>query len=255
VKRTSQRLTRTRAVGVVVPVHNEEELLGLALSSLEEALLALRRWKLEIGVAVVLDSCSDASGQVVEDWMEQIHRRRRSPMVLVLKCEARNVGVARGLGCAALLDRWSHLDVRDIWLATTDGDSRVPKEWLTTQVIEHETGADLWTGRVAVSDWSSYRRETGEKWQALYDAEENPIHGTSLGFNASIYLDVGGFPSLETSEDRELHRLLIASGAQSRHDSSLHVLTSARRNARAPRGFAHSLELVDTSRHSSDGRF
>lgn len=248
-------LSRTRAVGVVVPLHNEQDLADRALTSLEGALESLRKWNVEIGVAVVLDACTDGSARVVNDWIEGLGDRQMGVLALSLVTDARNVGVARGLGCTALLDCWRNLNVGQIWLATTDCDSRVPKEWLVTQVEEHEEGADLWSGRIEVTDWFSYRPITKQRWQVEYDAEVNPIHGTSLGFNASLYVDVGGFPPLATSEDRELYRRLVAAGARARHDSSLRVLTSSRRNARAPRGFAHALELIDSSRDSSEMTF
>jgi hypothetical protein len=41
VKGERDRLRRTRAVGVVVPVHNEQELLGSALVALEGSLALL----------------------------------------------------------------------------------------------------------------------------------------------------------------------------------------------------------------------
>ncbi|MFZ0249585.1 MAG: hypothetical protein WAL61_06540, partial [Acidimicrobiales bacterium] len=69
---TALRSTRAaRAVGVVVPVHDEEDLLPVALESVEEALDALpsavcRR------VAVVLDDCRDDSSAVAHAWAGRV---------------------------------------------------------------------------------------------------------------------------------------------------------------------------------------
>ena len=232
-------------MGVVVPVHNEESLLDGALTSLEAALRALHQWPLDVGVAVILDSCTDQSSHIVDEWIRRLRRQRDPILAMSLACAEKNVGIARGLGCAVLLHAWHRIDVANIWLATTDSDSRVPREWLSAQLVEHERGADLWTGRVAVTDWTSYRRETVEHWSAQYEAETSPIHGTNMGFNAASYLAVGGFPRLPLGEDRELCRLMAANNTPACHDSYVRVVTSARRQSRAPHGFAHVLELLD----------
>ncbi|HEY5302869.1 MAG TPA: glycosyltransferase family A protein [Acidimicrobiales bacterium] len=251
-KHTRLPLVRTRAVGIVIPAHNEFELLGAALMSLEIAIAALGAAKVEVGVAVVLDSCSDDSDTVVREWMRRARRRGTLTTAMPLECDAKNVGIARGLGCAALLNTWDDIRAGEIWLATTDADSRVPPQWLSAQVLAHERGADLWTGRVAVTDWENYGDETIARWTAGYEAEEYPIHGTSMGFNAWHYMKVGGFAPLQCGEDRELFRLLVESGAHWSHNPSLRVTTSSRRFARAPGGFAHVLELMDSSIDLSD---
>jgi hypothetical protein len=46
--------------------------------------------------------------------------------------------------------------------------------------------------RPAASDWSSRVGGTAARWRHEYEVESHPIHGTHLGFNAQIYLAVGG---------------------------------------------------------------
>lgn len=237
-------LRRTLAVGVVVPVHNEEELLGAALASLNDSFAELRDLGLDLKAAVVLDDCHDASTDVVAHWSDRHGQKRSSITCLVKTCTANNVGVARGLGCSALLEVWNHLDPSRIWLATTDGDSRVPREWLSAQIEHHESGVDLWSGRVAVEDWSFHSSETVSRWQREYEEEVMPIHGANLGFNAGAYLASGGFVSTRTGEDRALHRALSDWGAVRHTDSTVRVVTSSRRSARAPLGFAHALNII-----------
>lgn len=232
-------------MGVVMPIHDEEELIGAALSSLEYAMAALSKWELELRVIVVLDACTDASAQLVEDWKQSLRRKRNPLEVSVTSCDRRNVGFARKLGCEKVLEHWADINSTRIWLATTDADSRVPKEWLRTQVLQHEAGVDLWCGRVSVLDWSSYRNATGSRWRSQYELEPHPVHGTSLGFNAEIYQAAGGFSPLRTGEDRALRRALVAKGAVVNYDLSARVVTSARRNARAPLGFANALGEIE----------
>lgn len=246
--RAQTSLSRTLAVGVVVPVHNEHELLGSALAALTNAFDHLSPWDLSLRVAVVLDLCSDASEEIACQWQRTIAQRVGSPEVAVLTCSWKNVGRARALGCAALLAQWSRVDPTRIWIATTDADSQVSKDWLVAQVVQHEADVDHWAGRVSVADWSGRRGETMSRWQYEYAREIQPIHGANLGFNAAAYLAAGGFAPLATGEDRALHRALIARGTVTYFDSAARVVTSARRRARAPLGFAHALDVISSTR-------
>jgi glycosyltransferase involved in cell wall biosynthesis len=234
------RSSRTRALGVVLPVHNEEELLGEALSALGESFAALRDATILTQLVVVFDACRDNSPAVAQEWLERISRRNRLA-VSAISCEANNVGFARELGCAVVLNYWRDIEPSSIWIATTDADSRVPRAWLRAQVRHHDAGVDVWAGRVSVHASAPHHRDMVSRWQREYEREREPIHGASLGFNAEKYLLVGGFPSLETGEDRALLRRLVESGAQAYFDQSHRVVTSARRGARAPHGFAETL--------------
>jgi glycosyltransferase involved in cell wall biosynthesis len=241
------RRTVTMAVGVVMPVHNEEELLDAALTSLEMAFAELSGWGLQQRVVIVLDSCVDESARVAKHWIHQLRRRQRTLKATIVTSSHRNVGLARQLGCSALLERWADVDQARIWLATTDADSRVPQDWLRTQVLRHEAGVDVWCGRVSVVDWSNHLVETATLWQSAYEAEPQPVHGTSLGFSAKMYCAAGGFRALHSGEDRALRRELANIGAVVHYDSSLRVQTSGRRKARAPLGFAHALNVIGSS--------
>jgi glycosyltransferase involved in cell wall biosynthesis len=237
---------------VVLPVHNEEELLPGALNGLEVALSAVARRHLQLGVVIVLDRCGDRSAPIAQSWVARVRRSDGSVYAQTLTCDENNVGVARYFGCRALLERWCNIDTARIWLATSDADSRVPPNWLVAQVQEHARGAELWTGRVTVDDWSLYRSDTQERWSQQYEDEEDPIHGASLGFSGSAYLAAGGFPPLRSGEDRSLCRLLLENGAQWHRDSSARVVTSARRDARAPEGFADALATLDAHYDAGD---
>ena len=239
-------VVRTKAVGVVVPVHNEEELLGPALGAIECAFSEVMHRGIEGRTAIVLDGCSDNSATIARHWARSLARLKvPHQSVVVLPRRSTGVGEARRLGAAALLRKWRRLSPRNIWLATTDADSRVPPAWLSAQVAAHECGADVWTGRVTVEDWSPYAERTARLWNEAYDAERMPIHGASLGFNAQMYLEAGGFASLGTGEDRALHEAILAAGGCALEDMELRVITSGRRRARAPLGFAHALTSFD----------
>ncbi|MCU1492672.1 MAG: glycosyl transferase [Acidimicrobiaceae bacterium] len=238
-------LARTEAVGVVLPVHDEERLIEAALRALRAAVDHPDLTGVACRVAIVLDACQDGSGAIVRQWSSAMRGADGAERVLVVDSDAANVGAARRAGCAALLRSWADIDPRRIWLATSDADSEVPEDWLALQVARHEQGVDLWTGSVTVLDWSHRRAELARAWRSLYDAEVAPTHGTSLGLNAGCYLEAGGFEAVCTGEDRALHRAVVAVGAAAHHDRSVPVVTSARRDARAPMGFARALTSLE----------
>jgi hypothetical protein len=227
-------------------VHDEEDLVSTALEALSDSLHDVRAFKIACEVVVVLDACVDESARLAADWRRR-HAQRIDVGVSLVSCDARNVGIARGLGCAVALDMLGDVDPARVWLATTDADSRVPRRWLRSQLLRHEEGRDVWAGRVGVTDWSPHRRVPQTMWQDDYDSEHQPIHGANLGFNAGLYLAAGGFPPYRTGEDRSLVREMVARGADCWFDDSLRVVTSARRVARAPQGFAHALNLIEAS--------
>ena len=231
-----KRLLRDRVlhtVGIVVPVHNEEDLLPDALQALERAIDELSP-SISCRVALVLDSCGDASSTIARCWAV----RRNA---LVVRRECRSVGLARRFGFAALLARWPEVDLTRVWLATTDADSRVPQDWLTVQVNAYRSGIDLWAGRIKVSEESG----TVLRWAECYAAELDPIHGASLGFCAAQYEELGGFGRLPSGEDRDLYERAVDAGLRIRHDSEAIVVTSSRRKGRAPAGFAGVLGGLD----------
>jgi hypothetical protein len=226
-------------------VHNEERLLAAALGAIDLAFSPLDPCGIDCRVAIVLDGCTDDSAAIAARWASELAERGGPHRSLVLQSPSAGVGIARAAGCAALLRGWRNLDPRGIWLSSTDADSRVPPTWLAAQIEAHERGADLWMGRVEVEDWSQYQEETASLWSTIYDRERTPVHGANLGCNAYEYLSVGGFRSLETGEDRALYESLVARGARMHQDGEVKVISSARRQARAPAGFSGALAAID----------
>ena len=233
-----------RALGVVVPVHNEESVVTSALEAIDRAIRRLPSG-IDCRVAVVLDTCEDNSSNRVAQWS-------RGSSALVLCSRGRNVGRARKKGCDALVSTFSEFDRHAIWLATTDADSIVPEEWLGVQIASFEEGVDVWAGRVGVADWTERTPGSIASWKKLYASERTPIHGASLGLTASAYVELNGFRELRSGEDRDLYERAKDIGLRVRHDTRAAVMTSARQQARAPHGFAHALdELVEVPLEAS----
>ena len=132
-----------------------------------------------------------------------------------------------------------------MWLATTDADSTVPRRWLVDQLQFQDRGVDAWLGTVTIDSPIVRRDPTVQAWRRRYETERSPVHGASMGVTAHAYVEAGGFPCLATGEDRALVAALEGIGAHLVHDHRVPVLTSARRDARAPRGVGHDLAQLE----------
>jgi glycosyltransferase involved in cell wall biosynthesis len=210
-------------IGAIVPVHNEEALLGCCLAALA---LAARHAALAgetVRIVVVLDACTDRSAEIAY-----------SAGVEVVTVAARNVGVARATGAALLLAAGAR------WLAFTDADSRVSPDWLAVQL---SLGVEAVCGSICVDDWDGHPTVVREIFASLYcDADgHRHVHGANLGVCASAYRRAGGFPPLPCREDVALVERLIAIGANIAWSAAPRVATSARIAARARGGFGDTL--------------
>ncbi len=226
-----------RLVGVVVPAHNEEDLLPACLASLRRAARELPRTPVRL--VVVADACRDRTPQVA-----------RRAGAAVVSTGARSVGTARAAGIREVLRHAGHLDPADVWLATTDADTLVPARWLREQVRYANRGWDAVAGTIRVADWSGYPPPVRSLFRERYDAgagRHPHVHGANLGFRATAYLRAGGFPAVPTAEDRALVVALAATGSRVLRTRALAVITSARRAGRAPHGFSGYLADLDAS--------
>lgn len=216
-------------VAVVVPAHNEQELLPGCLAALHRAAAAVA---LPVHLLVVLDACTD-------------HTAASGTAVLTVR--ERNVGAARRAGFTHLLHQ---LGAERLWLATTDADTQVPRSWLADQLAHAHCGAHAVAGMVGVSDWSEHPPITAERFQRIHHHTpgHHHVHGANLGISARAYLAVDGFPALPAHEDIALITTLKRTGHRVLHTADPPVITSARRHARAPTGFANF--LIHLAQHS-----
>lgn len=221
---------------MVVPAHDEEDLLPACLAALREAAAAV---PIPVHVLVVADACTDATEEVAAAYGAQ-----------VTGIGARNVGAARAAGVAELLRRTAGTDPSAVWLATTDADTIVPAGWLRRQLRYADQGWDVVLGTVAVADWAGHPPHVAAAFSARYEFGDGPhphVHGANLGIRASAYLAAGGFQPLRTAEDHALLAAATEAGCQVLQASDITVQTSARRRGRAPRGFSHLLRTLALS--------
>ncbi len=214
-------------IGVVVPAHDEEEHIGACVRSLLAASRCAGLDGEAVTAVVVADACSDATAEIAT----------RAGAVVV-RCAARNVGIARATGAQHALE----LGAR--WLAFTDADSVVAPDWISAQLA---LGSDAVCGTIAVADWGSYGERMKRHFEATYtDADgHRHIHGANLGVSAAAYLFAGGFAPLASSEDVAFVDALHRSGALIAWSAAPRVVTSARSRFRARGGFGQTLARIE----------
>jgi glycosyltransferase involved in cell wall biosynthesis len=208
---------------VVVPAHNEQDLLPGCLAALRAGVLPPTE------IIVVADACTDHTARIAAEAGAE-----------VVTVTAGNVGRARAAGMAHALRHGG----AGLWLATTDADSRVPPDWLAWHARHAALGTDLLVGTVAVSDWSPWPEAVRYAYERRYRTTRGHVHGANLGCAGEAYQGLGGFAGLDHDEDRDLVTRATRAGLRVRYDATCPVLTSARRTARAPSGFAAHLASV-----------
>lgn len=217
------------AVGVVVPVHDEQALLPACLAALRVAVRHPALQGLAVHVVPVLDACADDSGTWAPGSIE---------------VRVRNVGLARAAGFAEVLRREAGRPLDRLWLATTDADSTVPADWLAVQLELARSGAEVVAGTVEVADWSEQPAAARRRFAASYGVpgDGHPhVHGANLALSSAAYVDAGGVPPLALAEDQALVDVLRSRARRLVATGRIPVLTSARRESRTAGGFADHL--------------
>ena len=221
-------------IAVVIPAHNEARRLGRCLRAVLVAGQQAQQAGYRVEVLVVLDRCSDASAAVARRFGVQ-----------ALMVDAGNVGMARRVGAAHMLDRGAQ------WLACTDADSRVPAHWLMSQLA---CRADVVCGTVHIDYWQPWHTAALRKvYQSRYEAREGHrhVHGANLGVCSDAYSRVGGFKPLAAHEDVQLVSDLQACGAQIVWTARHSVATSSRLDSRAREGFGDYLARLQAQASQS----
>ncbi|MEV6846995.1 glycosyltransferase family 2 protein [Actinoplanes sp. NPDC051411] len=211
-------------LAVVIPAHNEHLLLPACLHSVFAAPAPV-----PVEVIVVADACTDDTAALAS-----------AAGASVVTVAARNVGRARDAGMRHAL----RTGPEGLWLATTDADSRVPPGWLRWHLAHFRGGADLLAGTVIVDDWSSWPPDLPARYERRYRSEPLHPHGANMGISGQAYRRAGGFPPVRHGEDVALLTRVRHKEGHIVADASCPVVTSARRQSRAPDGFAAHLAAM-----------
>lgn len=236
-------VSELRAVAVVVPVHDEEELLERCLASLDVAVaqLVAVRPGLRTVVVVALDRCTDGSAAIAA----------RHPVVVLESCASGvgavgGAGTTRRTGVEVARAHLAGLPAAQVWVAGTDADSEVPPGWLVQQVEAAGLGAELVVGRVR-PDPRDLHPTLEAAWQDRHRSSvvDAHVHGANLGVRLDAYDRAGGFLADGAHEDVDLVRALRAAGVLTHRGTD--VLTSGRLVGRVADGFAGYLRALETS--------
>jgi cellulose synthase/poly-beta-1,6-N-acetylglucosamine synthase-like glycosyltransferase len=232
--------------GVVVPACDEEGSIATCLESVLEALDRSGPLLSDSWVAVVADSCRDATA----DRARRVLKNRGS----VIECSVSSPGAARRLGAAEILAHFWHVPYTRVWIANTDADTCVAHNWIARQLELAGSGCCGVAGIVRVEQVAGLDRKTVHALLADYtihdDGTHPHVHGANLGVRADAYIDAGCWSPIALAEDHCLWSRVRARGWPTAACSKTIVHTSGRLHGRAAGGFADSLrerlELLQT---------
>jgi cellulose synthase/poly-beta-1,6-N-acetylglucosamine synthase-like glycosyltransferase len=223
------------AIGVVIPAHDEELVIGDCLRALTESLAAVG---LPVVVCVVADRCTDATVHVVRETM---------PTATIVEVgDAISLGGLRDLGARTALAALGDHEADAIWLLGTDADTQIGLDWIRRQLAHAEDGVDAVTGLVDLQPAAHLTAVLRARYAQVVAAGIRPlshdhVHGANFGVRGSAFLAVGGYRPIRTGEDRDLWFRLLDAGFTLRQPLDLMVRTSARVVGRAEGGLADLL--------------
>ncbi len=207
-------------VHVVIPAHDEEELLRHCLISVRRAAdrLAALAPGIRVRTTVVADRCRDRTADVARRTAAMSSRSTRP----ALAPRAR-IGVEHAVSRSAA-------PRHRVWLAHTDADTVVPPGWLVTQVGFARLGYALVVGTVR-PDPAELCPRLLRSWRSRHQLEEGHphIHGANLGISLAAYDHVGGFAAQPLDEDVRLVEAVRDAGLPWCATATTEVVTSARR--------------------------
>ncbi|WP_440977396.1 glycosyltransferase [Pseudoxanthomonas winnipegensis] len=216
-------------IAVLIPAHDEAEVIGRCLASVCHA---ANHPELDEAVIVVVasDRCTDATPDIAASFGACVIQ----------------VPMPGGVGLARATAAERAIALGADWLAITDADSEVPSDWLFQQ---RALQTDAFCGVVEVSDWLDYAPETACAFEASepVGVDHGRIHGANMGVSVASYLRCGGFSDATSSEDVALVKALQAFGARIAWSPYPVVRTSARRQAKASGGFSQFLQRLELS--------
>lgn len=241
-------------VSVVVPARDEEALIRACLQALATQEHVAPE---EYEVILVLDDCTDAT----EPRAREVSRDFPALQLHFLDGPGKGAGHARRAGMEAACQRLLELGKPSGIIASTDADTIVAPDWLSTQLAHAARGARAIGGRIELvseeglqEDVSTWRREQGISRHKTLLADSEGVgsnvmehwqfSGASLALTAAVYEEIGGLEPLAALEDEYLERVLRQRGIPIERPLAVKVKTSARQNGRAERGLAQDLALA-----------
>lgn len=239
---------------VVIPAHNEEEMIGACLGALRsQREISPGAWE----IILVLDSCTDATAERVAE----ARGLPGGPVLQVVVGNGLGAGGARATGMDLAARRLEAAGRLNALIATTDADSKVAPDWLARQLEATAAGAAAIGGLIILDPVESLalatetiaqRNREHEARMSELSADGPTQHpffgGASIGITMNAYQRVGGMEPIEALEDEALARALRAEEILIHRLNSVRVTTSARTEGRACLGLARNLRLAESLR-------
>ncbi len=269
---TSESPLPSCKVCVIIPVRNEGENLPAVIDALahqvDSAGAPVDFDSYEI--LVLANNCTDDTVTVLDKLGQLYPALRLHTIEVVLPKSEACIGKARQMIMHEAYRRLDSIGANGRIIASTDGDTEVASNWISTLISEFERGVDAVGGRIithrsAALDINAkislyFLRLLGHGYLAsqiecLLDPQSHdcwPRHcqyyGANMAVLATVYGCIGGMPLVKDEEDVALYQRLKLFDAKIRHSPDVRVLTSARRDGRATGGLAERLEeLAHTS--------
>jgi glycosyltransferase involved in cell wall biosynthesis len=241
------------AATVAIPAHNEKDHIAACLAS-----LARQDFDGCLDVVAFLNNCTDGTPAIVRRLAPNLPFRLHVLERRLDPSEA-NAGIARKLAMEAA----GAISSADGVVLTTDADSRVPPEWVSSHVAAIAAGADAVAGMVemdpedaaALPFWLQVEEDRAQAFGTLLDeidylldpdpADPWPRHTQHSGANIAVRADslarVGGIPPISLGEDRAFFAALRRADARIRHSREGVVTVSGRLVGRARGGMADTI--------------
>jgi cellulose synthase/poly-beta-1,6-N-acetylglucosamine synthase-like glycosyltransferase len=229
------------SVGIVIPARNEQTTISPCLLAVRAALAAAPP-TVRTAVCVVLDRCTDGTGDIVAACAPNVD--------IVVNRAPHTVGTIRDLGVRRVLSSLGDR-AEQTWLLNTDADSVVPAQWLAHHLSYADRGAQAVAGLATIADWRGHDETTRRRYDDLvaklrHGRWHEHVYGANLGVRADAYLAVGGFAAVSTGEDQDLWNRLENAGMSLARPTDRPVVTSGRTQGRAVGGVADLLRELGT---------
>lgn len=256
-------LSQQVSICIVIPVKNEEAHIVKTLTAFSVQVDAFEA-PFDFGqyeILILANNCSDNSVASIKNFQEQHPFLNIYLKEVTLPPHKANIGYARRLLMESAYSRLSQNGGGIIM--TTDGDTRVAKDWIAQTQLEIEDGADAVGGRIllcpeelnCLDEITSLHYFKDENYQLLVaeleakiiqtPADPAPTHhqhfNGSFAVTTSCYAKSGGIPNVAHLEDCAFFERLQHIDAKVRHSNKVVVHTSARYNGRTKVGLSYQL--------------
>jgi glucosyl-3-phosphoglycerate synthase len=241
-------MRRVEAI-VVLPARDEEARIRECL----RALAAQTTGTAAFEVIVVLDRCSDRTGEVAAEAAAGFELS-----LSLLEGPGRGTGPARQLGMDSACRRLWELEHPLGLIASTDADTRPAPDWLARQLRHRDRGAGVIAGRIELDSAESAafppgllaqrERDAAARLRLVRrddpDAAHHHFAGASISITAQAYRAVGGLEPLQALEDEAFGARLASHQIPILRAPDVVVTTSARTTGRAQRGLSIDLAVA-----------